>query len=133
MIHDAFLTHLQGAGLVAPVKNAFTTEPVENYAEDFPVVMLYPLSDTLGENGYDNLVIQEQIAEVVCLVGCKLTDLKARVLELRQAAIGWTPPAADGQEWDAMEGQGGNLEGLSGEYIWWRETFTVRTQFRQTT
>lgn len=132
MIHDAFLAHLQGAGLVAPVKNAFTTEPVENYDEEFPVVMLYPLSDTLSGNEYDNFVIQEENAEVVCLVGCEITELKARVLELRKAAVGWVPPSADGQEWDAMEGEGGNLEGLSGKYIWWRETFTARTQFRQT-
>jgi len=132
MIHDEFLAHLSAAGLTAPVVSAITTNPVENYSDDFPVVMVYPLSETLGENAYDNVVIQPLTTEIVCMVGCEFADLKSRVKELRNAAIGWVPDSADGQEWDAMEGVGGNLEGLSGKYIWWRETFTARTQFRQT-
>jgi len=132
MIHTAFIAHLEGAGLAAPVKNAFTTEPVENYDEDFPVVMVFPNSETFGESGYDNVTIQEQVAEVICMVGCELTDIEDRVRELRAAAVGWKHPNANGQEWDAMEAGGGELIGLSGKYIWWRETFTARTQFRQT-
>jgi hypothetical protein len=133
MIHKQFLAHLQSAGLTAPAVSAFTTEPVENYQDDFPVVMTYPLEDTLSPNEYDNLVIQPRETEQVCMIGCDLDELETHLKQLRDAAIGWVPPSVDGEEWDAMEGSGGSLIGLNGKYIWWRETFSARTQYRQTT
>tara|TARA_R110001599_G_scaffold33832_5_gene108851 strand:+ start:3535 stop:3924 length:390 start_codon:yes stop_codon:yes gene_type:complete len=128
MIHDAFITHLQGAGLSAPVRNAFTTEPVENYQDEFPMIMVYPTADSLGENEANNIVIQPQTTEIAALIGCKLADLSTHVEQFRAASQGWVA----GSNWDAMELSGGAIEGLRGEYIWWRETVTAQRSARQT-
>jgi hypothetical protein len=110
------------------VEYAFTAEPFDDFDGRFPVVMVYPLSDSFSESGYDNRVVQEQVTELVCLIGCALTDLSTHVGEVRAAAVGWVAGGA----WDALEAGGGSIEGLKGPYIWWRETFTARTQLRQT-
>lgn len=128
MIHDAFITHLQGAGLTAPVRFAFTMEPVESYEGDFPLVMIYPTDDSFGENEADNFSIQQQTTRVDALIGCKLTELSTHVYQFRAAAQGWVA----GANWDAMELAGGAIEGLRGEYIWWRESVTAQRSVRQT-
>jgi hypothetical protein len=128
MIHAAFITHLQGAGLTAPVKNAFTANPVEDYDADFPVVMVYPTQDSFSENEADNFSIQQQTTRIDALIGCLLSDLDTHVEEFRSASQGWGP----GGNWDDMELVGGNVEGLKGGYIWWRESVTVQRSRRQT-
>jgi hypothetical protein len=127
MIFDDFLAHLRASGLTAPVSNAFTTEPVEDYNEEFPLVMLYPASDTFSENEANNFVIQQQTTEIVAMIGCKLVDLSVHIDEFRAAAQGWVA----GAPWDALELQGGAIEGLRGEFIWWRETVTAQRSVRQ--
>ena len=128
MIHDAFITHLQGAGLSAPVKPAFTSEPVTDYSDDFPVILVYPSADEFAPSEADNVVIQQQGSQVAAMIGCKYSDLSALVEEFRAASQGWVA----GEPWDAMELQAGAVEGLRGEYIWWRETVTAQRSVRQT-
>ena len=127
MIHDAFITHLQGAGLGVPVRAAFTTEPVTDYSEDFPVILVYPTADELAPSEADNFVIQQQTTQVAAMIGCKYSELSAVVLAFRAAAQGWVA----GAPWDSLELQGGAVEGLRGEFIWWRETVTAQRSVRQ--
>lgn len=127
MIHDAFITHLQGSGLGVPVRAAFTTEPVTDYSEDFPVILVYPTADELAPSEADNFVIQQQTTQVAAMIGCKYSELSAVVLAFRAAAQGWVA----GAPWDALELQGGAVEGLRGEFIWWRETVTAQRSVRQ--
>ena len=101
MIHDAFITHLQGAGLGVPVRAAFTTEPVTDYSEDFPVILVYPTADELAPSEADNFVIQQQTTQVAAMIGCKYSELSAVVLAFRAAAQGWVA----GAPWDALEVQ----------------------------
>lgn len=128
MIHDAFITHLQGAGLGVPVRPAFTTEPVTDYSEDFPVILVYPTADEFGPSEANNFSIQQQATQVAAMIGCKYSDLSTMVLAFRAAAQGWVA----GEPWDALELQGGAVEGLRGEFIWWRETVTAQRSVRQT-
>jgi hypothetical protein len=45
---------------------------------------------------------------------------------MQAAAIGWTY-----EHYDAFELVGGSIEGINSGYIWWREIYTTRVQFRQ--
>jgi len=126
---STFLTFLQSAGLTPTVKYAFTADPVNDYSEDLPVIMVYPEGFEASGNLTDNLVVQAITWEVVCLLGCKLDDFEALSLEMRQAIVGTSLTA----NYDALEVTGASIVGLAGEYIWWREHYTTRIRFKQNT
>lgn len=123
-----FITYLQGAGLTPQVRNAFTTDPVENYSDEFPVIMVYPLSAGSEPNAADNFLIQRITHQVVCLLGCSVNDHETLIAELRSSVLGWSPSS----EWDVMEHESGNIEGIRGGYLWWRDVYSIWTQLRQT-
>lgn len=122
-----FITYLQGAGLTPDVRFAFTSEPIEDYSEELPVIMVYPTGYSASPSGFDNLVIQDVAVQVACLLGCHIDDYETYLTELRSAAMGWV----DGDH-DAMELAGAQIEGLKGGYIWWRESYSTRIRIRQT-
>lgn len=123
-----FITYLQGASLTPAVRFAFTTEPIEDYSADLPVILVYPLGYDASQSLADNLVIQDVVVEVACLLGCAIADYETLLAELRAAAMGWV----FGQH-DAMELGGASIVGIKGSYIWWRETYSTRVRIRQTT
>lgn len=122
-----FITYLQGAGLTPAVKFAWTTEPVEDYSEELPVIMVYPQGYTPQPSGIDNFVVQSTDVEIVCLLGCAIADYETLLDQLRSKVIGYTQGY-----YDAMEMAGASIEGIKGGYIWWRETYTTRIHIRQT-
>lgn len=122
-----FITYLQGAGLTPGVRFAFTTEPIEDYSDDLPVIMVYPQDYSASENGADVLVVQAVTVQIVCLLGCAVADYETLLDELRAKAIGWVA----GGSWDAMELASASIVGLQGGYIWWQEVYSVRGQIRQ--
>ena len=122
-----FITYLQGAGLTPSVEFAFTSEPIEDYSDDLPAILVYPLGDSASQSGADNLVVQDVRTEVVCLLGCSITTYETLKDELRAAVLGWVTGS-----YDAMELSSSSIEGLKGGYIWWRETYTTRIRIRQT-
>ena len=121
-----FITYLQGAGLTPSVQFAFTAEPIEDYADDLPAILVYPLGDSPSASGADNLVIQDVQTSVVCLLGCDITDYETLKDELRAAVLGWVTGS-----YDAMELEGSSIEGLKGGYIWWKENYSTRIRIRQ--
>lgn len=123
-----FISYLQGAGLTPSVKYAFTSEPVEEYSDELPTIMVYPLSYSASESLADNLVIQDTQIQVACLLGCAIGSYESLLDELRAAAIGWVTGYHD-----AMELAGAEIVGLKGGYIWWREVYTTRIRIRQST
>lgn len=122
-----FITYLQGAGLTPSVEFAFTSEPIEDYSDELPAILVYPLADSASGNGADNLVIQAVSTQVVCLLGCAIADYETLKDELRAAVLGWVVG-----EYDAFEFAGSSIEGLKGGYIWWRETYSTQITIRQT-
>jgi len=123
-----FITYLQGAGLTPTVKFAFTTEPVEDYEEEFPVIMVYPEGESPEASDADNFVIQNVTKGVVCMLGCAIADYEVLLAELRGAAMGWVF-----EYHDAMEMAGAQIIGIKGGYIWWRETYATEVRIRQST
>ena len=123
-----FITYLQGAGLTPDVRFAFTTEPVEDYSDELPVIMVYPMGEEPSPSSFDNVVIQDVAKDVACLLGCAVGDYEALLAELRAAAMGWV----FGQ-YDAMEMSGASIVGIKGGYIWWQEVYTTRIRIRQST
>ncbi|MCB0249763.1 MAG: hypothetical protein KDI07_14410 [Anaerolineae bacterium] len=122
-----FITYLQGAGLTPSVRFAFTTEPIEDYTDDLPVIMVYPLGYDASPSLADNLVIQDVALDVACLLGCEITDYETYLAQLRGAAMGWV----QGQ-YDAMELSSASIVGIKGGYIWWQENYSSRIRIRQT-
>lgn len=122
-----FITYLQGAGLTPAVQFAFTSEPLKDYSDDLPVIMVYPGGYSPQASGIDNFVVQATDVEIVCLLGCAIADYETLLDELRAAVIGWTHGY-----YDAFEMGGASIEGIKGGYIWWRETYTTRIHIRQT-
>ncbi|MFT5766739.1 MAG: hypothetical protein ACI9DH_000558 [Halioglobus sp.] len=122
-----FIAYLQGAGLTPSVQFAFTSEPIEDYTDDLPAILVYPTGDSASPSGADNLVIQAVSTEIVCLLGCAIGDYETLKNELRAASIGWVTG-----DYDAFEFAGSSIEGLKGGYIWWRESYSTRSTIRQT-
>jgi len=122
-----FITYLQGAGLTPSVKFAFTTEPIEDYSSELPVIMVYPVGLSASVSGIDNLVVQDTTSTVACLLGCAVNEYETLLDELRAAAMGWVHGTHD-----AMELESAQIEGIKGGYIWWRESYSVRRRIRQT-
>lgn len=123
-----FITYLQGASLTPDVRYAFTTEPVRDYSDELPVIMVYPQAYSAAPSGADNFVIQDVEYSIVCLLGCAIEDWETLLDELRAAAMGWVL-----NDYDAMEMAGGEFSGFAGGYLWWEETFTARIRIRQST
>lgn len=127
-----FITHLQTSSLRPRVELAFTAEPIEDYSEELPVILVYPLAYGAGDSIADNLVIQNTQMQIACLLGCAIDQYEDLLGELRAAAMGWVLNDGDAH-YDAMELEGATIEGLKGGYIWWREVYSVRIRIRQTT
>ena len=123
-----FIDYLQYAGVTPRVLFAFTTDPVEDYTEELPVIMVYPQGYSAQPSEIDNMVVQAVDMEIVCLLGCKIEHYETLLAEMQAAVIGWTY-----EHYDAFELVGGSIEGINSGYIWWRETYTTRVQFRQST
>lgn len=123
-----FITYLQGAGLTPDVRFAFTSDPIADYSDELPVIMVFPGDHTVSPNGYDNLVTQEVTVQVVCDMGCAVASHEGLLAQLRGKAIGWVHGS-----YDAMELAQGAVLGVTGGYIWWREIYTTRVHIRQST
>lgn len=121
-----FITYLQGAGLTPDVRFAFTTEPVEDYSSEMPVILVYPQGYSASPSGFDNMVIQDVAEDVVCMLGCAVGDYETLLAELRAAVMGWVLG-----DYDAMELAGAEIIGINGGYIWWKETYVARIRIRQ--
>jgi hypothetical protein len=122
---NEFIAHLK-ANVTPDVRFALTTEPVENYDDELPVILVYPNDYAAEKSAADNMVVQSVDYNIACLVGCHIDDYEEVLQDLQQAAIGWV----DGYS-DAVELVGGAIEGIKGGYIWWKEMYTTRIQIRQ--
>lgn len=122
-----FIDYLNGTTLKPQVELAFTMNPIEDYSEELPVILVYPLGSSGSPSGADNLVIQQASTDVVCLLGCAIGDYEALQIELQSAAVGWEA----GGSYHAMEFSSASIEGLKGGFIWWREVYSVQHQIRQ--
>lgn len=127
---DAFITHLQGAGLTPSVEYAFTSNPIEDYTDDLPAILVYPSGHSGGEALIAINARQQLTESVTCLLGCAITDWRTLLDELRAAAIGWVEP---GTTYDSLYLSSGDVLGVSGGFIWWTETYTTDTHLVQST
>ena len=123
-----FITHLQSAGLTPSVQFAFTADPIDDYSDELPAILVYPQGDSASPSIGDNLVIQDFQSRIVCLLGCAVADYESLKSELRGAAMGWVHG-----NYDAMELNDSEIVGLKGGFIWWQETYSVRIRIRQLT
>lgn len=121
--HFGSLTHS-----FVEVKHAWSMAPVEDLADETPLLLLLPGQITPGANSADNAVIQRVTEQLICLTVCKHTELDALRTQVVQALLGMQIS----QYHDAFEYAGGNTEGLHGQYIWWRDVFTTRVEYRKT-
>jgi hypothetical protein len=126
MILADFITYLQGAGVTPTVTYALTMEPIESYADELPVILVFPIKEDPLPSGFDNLVIQANDVHIGCFLGCAVEDYETLLAELRSKVIGWVTG-----HYDAFEMAGASIEGIKGGYIWWRETYVTRIQIRQ--
>ena len=124
---DEFITYLQGAGLTPDVRYAFTTEPIQDYSDELPVIMVFPMGYDAEASNADNIVSQTVNVEIACLLGCPIEEYETLLAELRAAVLGW-----EFTDHDAMELLRAEIEGIKGGIIWWTEVYLTRLYIRQT-
>lgn len=121
-----FIEHLKISGVRPAVRLAFTTEPIEDYEDDLPVILPYPGGMSAERSIGDNCVVQNAGKSIVCLMGCKIEDHEILETELHAAALGWVLGIHD-----AMELSGVEIVGIKGGYVWSKITYYSAVRIRQ--
>jgi hypothetical protein len=127
MINE-FIAYLQGAGLTPGVELAFTSDPIDDYSDQLPAILVYPSGTSANESIADNFTVQPTTESITCVLGCSIANWETLRAELRAAAIGWVNP---GTQDDAMELTTGEVVGIRGGVIWWSESYSIRSRINQ--
>lgn len=105
------------------IKEAWFAEPIDRFEEQTPAVLPYLAEDgAAGE--VETLRPKQKVAMTygVWLV-CKREDFKAQRQALREALFAHV----FGDRHDPAAYRGGETTDIRGEFIWWREFWTVGT------
>lgn len=118
-----------GAALSAALTNfnlvakAWTTEPVEEFGYDTPACLYYLAGIQSDPSPYDSQDYQPGDRTIGVLIVCEADNFEDRWAEVNAALAGFQPT---GGTYESVEHVNGDLLGIHGDLIWWRDIYAVR-------
>lgn len=105
---------------------ALASEPIDSKDDECPAAFCYLESEQAATNSILGYVRQDITKTIHVFVVGKHQDMAALCTELRTAIIGWTPDNAH----EPLQFQSGSVASIRGEWMWWLDIYTTRTEYR---
>ncbi|MED5558302.1 hypothetical protein [Halomonas sp. 15WGF] len=111
---------------LATVEEAWFAEPIDHFETQTPAALAY-----LAEDGADDAPNTLRPVQPITLtyglwLVCKRADFKSQRQAIRSALMGY----GFSQYHNPMAYRGGQTTDIRGDFIWWREFWTVSTHLR---
>lgn len=105
---------------------ALASEPIDSKDDECPAAFCYLESEQAATNSILGLVRQDVTQTVHVFIVAKHADMESLRTEVRDAVIGWTPDNAH----EPLQFVSGSTASIRGEWMWWLDVYTTRTEFR---
>jgi hypothetical protein len=118
------IVHLQSNTTSFPtIENAWTMVPVEDLSAAVPALYVYPGSRSAEANLGETTCYRQRITKSVnVFLVCQPADFETLWLELWNALVGFQIDA----QYEGLGFTGGGVQKLTGQYLWWRDTYQTR-------
>jgi hypothetical protein len=118
------ISHLQSSTTSFPaIENAWTMTPVEDLSAAVPALYLYPGTRSANPELGETTCHRQRIMKTVQLfIVCEPDDFESLWLEVWNALVGYQIDS----HYEGLAFAEGGVEKLTGQYLWWKDTYQTR-------